>query len=153
MEATGDEMTVTAYQLRVEGFRQSEIYVTRSGRRYLAKVLSSRGEEVREFRAGPGSIILDRDIAHQYHLLLPFLNGPEAVSLTILSPEAGQQMRMTLSRIGSEEVRVGTDLVQGRHYRLEGEDASRDVWFDEQGRVLRVAIPSTGYVAERESVG
>jgi hypothetical protein len=153
MEATGEDMTVTAYQLKVTGARESEIYVTRSGRRYMAKVLSREGEEVREYRAGPGSVLMDWNIAHHHHLLLPFLDGPNQVSLTILSPEAGQQTRMTLSRVGEEEVRVGTDLVQGRHFRLDGEAPSRDVWFDEQGRVLRVAVPSTGYLAERESLG
>ncbi len=153
MEATGEDMVVTAYQLKVSGSRESEIYVTRSGRRYTAKVLSREGEEVREFRAGPGSVLLDWNIAHHHHLLLPFLNGPDQVSLTILSPEAGQQTRMTLSNVGEEEVRVGTELVQGRHFRLDGEAPSQDIWFDEQGRVLRVAVPSTGYVAERDSLG
>lgn len=153
MEAAGGDMAVTAYQLKVAGARASEIYVSRSGRRYLAKVISSRGEEVREFRAGPGSILLDRDVAHQHHLLLPFLNDPDAVSLTVLEPEAGQQLRMTLSFVGDEEVRVGTEMIQGRHYRLVGGENSRDIWFDNQGRVLRVAVPQRGYLAERESLG
>jgi hypothetical protein len=153
MEATGEDMTVTAYQLKISGTRESDIYVTRSGRRYMAKVLSGAGEEVREFRAGPGSVLMDWNVAHHHHLLLPFLNGPDQVSLTLLSPEAGEQVRMTLSRVGEEEVRVGTELVQGRHFRLDGEAPPREIWFDEQGRVLRVAVPSTGYLAERESLG
>lgn len=153
MEAAVGDMAVTAYQLKVVGASASEIYVSRSGRRYLAKVISSRGEEVREFRAGPGSILLDRDVAHQCYLLLPFLDGGDAVSLTVLETEAGQQARMTLSFVGNEEVRVGTELVQGRHFRLEGGESSRDIWFDDQSRVLRVAVPQRGYLAERESLG
>jgi hypothetical protein len=146
-------MGVTAYQMKVTGAQPSEVYVSRSGRRYLAKVISAQGEEVREFRAGPGSVLLDRYVAHQHYLLVPFLNGAAAVSLTVLAPEAGEQTRMTLSSEGEEEVRVGTDLVQGRHYRLEGGGTSRDIWFDQQGRILRVEDPSRGYVAERESLG
>jgi len=153
VRAEGTEMGVTAYQLKVEGGGDSEIHVSRSGRRFLAKVLSSRGEEVREFRAGPGSILLDRDLAHVHFLLVPFLSNPSGVSLSVLSPLAGEQTRMTFSFEGQEEVRVGTDLIQGRHYRLEGGAGSRDIWFDEQGRILRVVIPSWGYVAERESLG
>ncbi|MGW8265150.1 MAG: hypothetical protein ACWGSQ_02215 [Longimicrobiales bacterium] len=153
LEATGGEMTVTAYQLKVTGATTSEIYVSRSGRRFLAKIISSQGEEVREFRAGPGSILMDRDVAHQHHLLLPFLNGGPDVSLTLLEPEAGQQVRMILSFLGDEEVRVGTELIQGRHYRLAGGEATRDIWFDGQGRILRVAVPQRGYLAERESLG
>jgi hypothetical protein len=153
MEATGGDMAVTAHQLKVAGAKNSEIYVSRSGRRYLAKVISAQGEEVREFRAGPGSILLDRDVAHQYYLLLPFLNGGPDLSLTVLEPEAGQQVRMTLSFVADEEVRVGTELIQGRHYRMAGGEVTRDIWFDGQGRVLRVAVPQRGYLAERESLG
>ncbi len=153
VRAEGSEMAVTAYQLKATGERDSDIHVSRSGRRFLAKVLSSSGEEVREFRAGPGSILLDRDMAHLHFLLLPFLSNPAGVSLSVLSPVAGEQTRMTLSFEGQEEVRVGTELIQGRHYRLDGGEGSREIWFDEQSRILRIVIPSTGYVAERESLG
>lgn len=153
MEAAGDEMAVTAYQLKVTGSGPSEIYVTRTGRRYMAKVISTEGEEVREFRAGPGSILLDRYVAHQHYLILPFLDRSDAVSLTVLSPLSGEQTRMTLRLVGEEEVRIGTELIQGRHYRLEGGEESRDVWLDEQGRILKVTFPSRGYLAERESLG
>jgi hypothetical protein len=60
---------------------------------------------------------------------------------------------MTLRMVGEEEVRIGTELIRGRHYRLEGGAESRDLWFDGQGRILKVAFPSRGYLAERESLG
>jgi hypothetical protein len=153
MRAGGGDVGVMDYQMKISGSQVSEVYVSRSGSRFLAKVISARGEDVREFRAGPGSVLMDRHVAHQHHLLLPFLDGPDAVSLTVLAPEEGQQFRMTLSSVGEEEVRVGTELVRGRHFRLEGEDGSRDIWFDEQGRILRVENANRGYVAERESLG
>lgn len=152
MEASGEDLSPTAYQLKVSGTQPLEVYVSRSERRFLAKVLSSEGEQVREFRAGPGSILLDDLIAHQHHLLVPYLGQDSAVSLTVLSPQTGKQVRMTLRQLGIEEVRVGTELVQGSHFRLEGGEESREIWFDGQGRILRVAVPSLGYVAERESL-
>lgn len=152
MEASGGDLAPTAYQLKVSGSESLEVYVSRSGRRFLEKVLSPQGEQVREFRAGPGSILLDDFVAHQHHLLTPYLGQPGEVSLTVLSPQSGEQVRMTLRRIGEEEVRVGTTLVQGAHFRLEGGSGSRDVWFDDQGRILRVAIPAQELVAERESL-
>jgi len=153
MEASGESLAVTAYQMKVTGSRTTEVYVTASGNRFLSKVISPEGEEVREYRAGPGSILLDRDLAHQYHLLQPFLGAADGVSVSVLEPGAGTQNRMTVSTVGEEEVRVGTDLVMGRHYRLRGPEDIREIWFDEQGRILRVAIPARGYLAERESVG
>ena len=151
LEATGMDLTPTAYQLKASGTQESEIYVSRSGRRFLAKSLSPRGEQVREYQAGPGSILLDDFVAHQHHLLVPYLDQESAVSLTVLSPQSGEQFGMTLRRVGGEEIRVGTDLVQGIHFRLENGRESRDIWFDDQGRILRVAIPARAYVAERES--
>jgi hypothetical protein len=153
MEASGESLAVTAYQMKVTGSRTAEVYVTASGNRFLSKLISPEGEEVREYRAGPGSILLDQHLAHQYHLLQPFLGRTEAVSVSVLAPEAGTQSRMTLSMVGEEEVRIGTDLVRGRHYRLKGPEETREIWFDEQGRILRVAIPARGYLAERESLG
>lgn len=153
IRAAGGRLTVTDYQTKISGTENSEIHVSRADRRFLAKILSPQGEEVREYRAGPGSIILDPDVAHQHHLLVPFLDDPGSVSLTVLSPETGEQLRMTFALLGDEEVRVGTNLIPCRHFRLEGGDASRDVWFDAQGRILRVEIPSLGYTAERESLG
>lgn len=153
MEASGANLAPTAYQLKVSGAQDSEIYVSRSGRRFLAKSLSPQGEQVREFQAGPGSVLLDEFVAHQHYLLVPYLDQESAVSVTVLSPQAGEQIGMTLRRVGEEEVRVGTDLVRGIHYRLEGGERSRDIWFDDQGRILRVVIPARNYVAERESMG
>jgi hypothetical protein len=74
LEADGQALTVTAYQMKVSGRESSEIFVSRSERRFLAKVISPRGEQIREFRAGPGSILLDEEVAHQY-----FASGRQAV--------------------------------------------------------------------------
>jgi hypothetical protein len=57
------------------------------------------------------------------------------------------------SLVGEEEIRVGGILVQNaRRFHLAGGEHPRDVWFDDQGRVLRLEVPSLGYVAERESL-
>ena len=60
---------------------------------------------------------------------------------------------MTLSFVGEEEIHVGGLLVSdARRYHLEGGDHPRDIWFDTQGRILRLEIPTQGLVAERESL-
>jgi hypothetical protein len=151
--ATGLRMSVMDYEMKKTGVNTSETYVRRVDQRFLARIISPAGEDVREYRAGPGSIILDRFVAHQHHLLLPYLEDPASHSLTVLFPETGEQSRMTFSFVGDDEVRVGTGLVQARHYQLEGGEASRHLWYDTQNRILRVEIPELGYTAERESLG
>jgi hypothetical protein len=44
---------------------------------------------------------------------------------------------------------VGRNPVPARHLRLEGPDARWEVWMDEAGRVLRVSVPASGFLAER----
>jgi hypothetical protein len=150
LEAGGPELTVMAYQMKVSGSVTSDIYVSRVDQRFLAKVVSQEGEQLREFRAGPGSILLDHEVAHHFFLLTPYLEEESAVSLTILAPRAGRQTRMTLTQLGRQEIRVGARLVNARRYRLEAGDRASEVWYDDQGRVLRVEVPSVGYLADRE---
>jgi len=153
MAVQGETLGVSDYQIKVSGIETTDIYVTVSDNRYLARIISSSGEQLREFRAGPGSVLLDEGVVHHHYLLNPFLETGSAVSLTILSPRGGRQERMTLSLVGEEEIRVGGVLVSdARRFHLEGGEHPRDIWFDSQGRILRVEIPSKGYLAERESL-
>ena len=152
MSSAGSGLEVQEYQSRLTGPGATEINVVRSGARYVARVLSPEGEQVREFRAGPGSVLLDQDIAHHHFLLTPFLDSGSTVSLTVLSPRANRQLRMTFSFLGEEDVVVAGQPVRARRFRLEGEDAAREIWFDDQARILRVHVPDTGFLAERESV-
>jgi hypothetical protein len=153
MDAQGESLGVSDYQIRVSGSEATDIFVTVSGNRFLARIVSEAGERLREFRAGSGSVLIDEGVVHHHYLLTPYLDDGSAVSLTVLSPRAGRQDRMTLSLVGEEEIRVGGILVPGvRRFHLEGGDRSRDIWFDSQGRILRVEVPSQGLIAERESL-
>jgi hypothetical protein len=153
MDAQAGSLAVSGYQIKVSGTETTDIFVSVSGNRYLARVVSTSGEQLREFRAGPGSVLLDEGVVHHHYLLNPFLEDGSPVSLTVLTPRAGQQQRMTLSLVGREEIRVGGVLVPGaRRFHMEGGDQPRDIWFDDQGRILRLEIPSQQYVAEREDL-
>ncbi len=149
----GPSFEVEEYQLRVVGGTAAvEVYLARSGNRYLTRILSPSGEEVREYRAGPGSVLLDQGVAHHYHLLGPYLDRGASVSLNVLAPRGGRQVRMTLSPAGEEEIGVGGETVRARRFRLEGTQSAAEVWFDAQGRLLRVSLPAEGWLAQRESL-
>jgi len=153
MDVQGETLDVTTYQIKVTGTETTDIFVNVTKNRYLARIVSASGEQLREFRAGPGSVLLDDGVVHHHYLLSPFLENGPAVSLSVLSPRGGHQNRMTLSLVGQEEIRVGGILVpDARRFHLEGGDSPRDIWFDSQGRILRLEIPSQAYVAERESL-
>ncbi len=151
LDARGPEMAVATYQIKAQGAVNTQIYLGLTDSRYQSRVISSAGEQLREFRAGPGSVLLDRGVAHHHYLLTPHLDETGAVSLTVLSPRDGLQTRMTLTFLGTAEIQVADRLHSARHFRLEGSESTRDVWLDEQNRVLAVEIPDRGYRAERES--
>jgi hypothetical protein len=153
MAVEGETMAVSTYRVKVTGAETTDASVNLSGNRYLTRVVSEAGEQLREYRAGPGSVLMDEDVVHHHYLLIPFLRDDQAVSLSVLSPRASRQERVTLSMVGEEEIRVGGILVQGaRRFHLEGGEHPRDIWFDDQGRILRLEIPSLEYVAEREDL-
>ena len=77
----------------------------------------------------------------------------DGATLTVLIPRRSRQILMSLVRIGVETISMpGGVSVQARHFRLESGDDIREVWFDEQDRVLRVEIPGTGLRADRQDV-
>jgi hypothetical protein len=153
MDVQGQQMAVSDYQIKVSGAETTDIFVSVSGNRFLARTLSSSGEQLREFRAGSGSVLLDEGVVHHLYLLNPFLEADLPVSITVLIPRAGRQARMTLSLVGEEEIRLGGALIpDARHYRLEGDGDSREIWFDGQGRILRLEVPTQDFLAERDGL-
>jgi hypothetical protein len=51
-----------------------------------------------------------------------------------------------------EELRLGPNRVDARKVVFRDGEQELIVWFDRQGRVLRVEIPTLQYVAERQDL-
>ncbi len=149
LEARGRALGVYAYQVEVSGDEREEIYLRAEGRRFVANVRSDAGEQQREYRFRPGSVILEEAVAHQYFLLAPAL-AAGAESLWVLTPRAGDVRRFELSVEGDASVRVGSQPMSATHVTLTSGEDVREVWLDEQGRVLRVEVPALGFVANRQ---
>ena len=148
LQLTGADMALSAYQLKVSGDRTEEIYVTLGERRFLTRTVSDSGEREREYPAHSGTLLLDRGVAHHYFVVgARFDEG--ITSFPVLIPSEGRQLRMEATRVGGESIRIGGELVQARHIRLEGGGERRDIWLDGH-HVLRVEDPGSGYHAERQ---
>jgi hypothetical protein len=150
LHAMGRDMAVYAYQIKVSGATQEEVSVEEGDRRYINRVRTERGERERELRAAPGTLLLDMNVAHQFYFLAPRLTS-SPMTLPIIAPREGRQYEMRASEVGMESIQIGGTSIQARHLRLEGDGGTRDIWIDEEGRVLRVEHPDRGYVAVRES--
>jgi Domain of unknown function (DUF6134) len=146
-DSVGSPLTYQA-EVRVNG--RIEARVDGNGRPGLFSTLSKTpgGESARDYVMGPNPLLLDADAFDPYYFaVLP----PKRATFSVINPRAGTQATFRLEERGSEPIRVGRGTITARHYALVGADgASRDVWVDGQGRLLRVAIPARGLVAQRD---
>ena len=71
--------------------------------------------------------------------------------IAIVVPRRNAQLVLTVSSAGADRVTIGTKDLEARHIVLtEPSGATRDVWVDAKGRVLKVAIPARNLVAQRD---
>lgn len=139
---------VTSYQNEITGARTAELSVVLTGSRYVSRMNSPEGEAQREYRAAPRTVVLEDGVSHHYTFLARFIDaGPGPV--VALVPSRSEQMRLEVVSSEAEPFRLGSEQLQARHVRLQGGGTLHDIWIDDQGRVLRVEIPSTGFRAER----
>lgn len=150
MEAEGDPMDVSAYQIKVSGARQEEIYVTQGDQRFITRVVSERGEQERELRAAEGTLLLDEGVAHQFYFLALRVQGVQQATIPVIRPREGRQYQLSVEDRGTETLSLAGTDVEGRRLHLQGGGETHDVWVDDQGRVLRVESPESGYLAVRQ---
>lgn len=116
--------------------------------RVSARINNARGESAKEYIVTDGALILDDDVFHQYYFLARRSNDAR---IAIVVPRRNAQLVLTVSSAGADRVTVGTKDLEARHIVLtEPSGATRDVWVDAKGRVLKVAIPARNLVAQRD---
>jgi len=147
LHAIPPEGSTERYQIAITGEGAADIRLARSGRRFVATIRSAAGDEDREFQARPDTRVLELDVAHHYYFLRDVLPNRE---LHVLEPRSRRQLSLSGSPRIDEELTLGPNVVSARRvtFRSDGSD-DRVVWFDRQGRVLRVEVPSRNYVAIR----
>lgn len=149
LRALPPEGIAESYQVSVTGDEAMELRLARSGpRRFVATIRSAVGAEDREFPARPDSRILDLGIAHHHHFLHDLrVDRPTHV----LVPRTRSQYTLTATSRSDEELRLGPNVIQTRRVDFRAGESGHDrtVWYDRQGRVVRVVIPALSWVAER----
>jgi hypothetical protein len=149
LEAVPTDGTVTQYQVKVTGRGAMEGRLALAGNRYASQIRSPTGEEEREFLARPGTRLVDVMVAHQYYLLRSVRSGNTSV---VIEPRMRRSVELMASEWVNEDIRLGPNLVSARRVTFSAGEDARTVWYDGQGRVLRVEIPALGYKAERQDL-
>jgi hypothetical protein len=105
---------------------------------------------LREYVASSGATILDEGVAHHYYFLARRTRNGR---VPVLIPRENRQVMAQVTDRGEEPLAVnGTNVTLYHLVVLPDGGEERHVWVDALGRVIRVAIPDRGYVAERTEI-
>lgn len=138
------------YQVVVGGSASSKIVGTVNGGRFSAKIVTPAGEQLREYLASTGAVVLDEGVAHHYYFLAQRTHGGR---VPVIVPRENRQVMATVTNRGEERITVsGTPVTLFHLVVLPAGGAEHHVWVDALNRVLRVEVPSRSYRAERTAV-
>lgn len=144
-----ETLSLAGYQNKVSGARDQVFTLAGTNdRRFQGRTISPQGEQVQEYRAASGTILLEALVAHHFFLLGARLDGASG-TVPVIVPGQGRQLQLTYTVTGTESLQLGGSAVEARRVTVDLGGESRDVWFDSQGRVLRVVDPARSYQAER----
>ncbi|HUF25433.1 MAG TPA: hypothetical protein VMM18_00525 [Gemmatimonadaceae bacterium] len=116
--------------------------------RFSARTQTPRGMSAREYIVADGALILDDDIFHQYFFVA---RSERTGAVPVVVPRRNVQVTMRIEARGNERISIGGTSIESRKLALsEPNGDTREVWVDAQSRVLRVAIPTRGIVAQRD---
>lgn len=116
--------------------------------RFSVLVQTKSGESAREYLLNTGALLMDEDVFHHF-FFVPF--AAQHSQVIVIAPRSTQQSRFRLEERVAETVEIAGRSIEGRHFALVGPSgATRDVWIDAKGRLLKVSIAEKGLVALRD---
>jgi hypothetical protein len=139
------------YRVEVKNGGELEERLQATGRpgRLHAVLLTRTGESSKEYVVSSGAVILDDDVMHQ-HFFVPLARRSGTV--TVVVPRRNTQVTGRVEDRGSEKIRIDGKEVAAVHLVITLPDGARDLWFDDGGRLLKVAVPARGLIALREEL-
>jgi hypothetical protein len=147
LRAQGVGADPVQYQVDVSGDAPQRVVGTIGGGRVSAKIVTAAGEQLREYVASAGAVVLDDGVAHHYYFLA---TRTHAGRVPVIVPRDNRQVMATVSSRGEEPVQVGGRSVRLFHLRVQPQGgAEADVWVDDLNRVIKVEIPARQYLAVR----
>jgi hypothetical protein len=109
--------------------------------RYTVRTVAKSFERAREFPVQPPLVVLDDSVVALYQVAAWFAR-PNPVTVTAIVPRGPRREQLTIADAGSDG-RLRRVTVSG------GANARVDLWLDESGALVRLAIPSRRLVAAR----
>ncbi len=138
------------YQVSVGGSAPSRTIGTVGGGRFSAKIVTPSGEQLREYVASNGAVVLDEGVAHHYYFLAQRTHQGR---VPVIVPRENRQVIATVTSRGEESVRVNGATATLFHLVVQPQGGDEcHVWVDALNRVVRVEVPARAWRAERTQV-
>lgn len=150
LRTTGFQAQPVSYQVDIGGSSPQKIVGTLGNGRFSARIVTGSGEQLREYVAASGGVVLDEGVAHHYYFLARRVRDGR---VPILIPRENRQVMATVTSRGEERVEVAGRAVQLFHIVVQPQGGEeRHVWVDALSRVIKVEIPARDYSAVRTEV-
>ena len=150
LRARGLQANPAAYQVDVGGDSPRKIVGSVGDGRFSARIVTAAGEQLREYVASAGALVLDEGVAHHYFFLA---QRTRSGRVPIIVPRENRQVVATVSSRGEESVDVNGTRAQLYHLVVHPAGAGpQHVWVDALNRVIKVEIPDRGYLAVRTEI-
>lgn len=147
LRARGPQADPASYQVDVGGDSPRKIVGNVADGRFSARIVTASGEQLREYVASAGALVLDEGVAHHYFFLAQRLRSGR---VPVIIPRENRQVVATVSDRGEERTEIGGVQVPAYHLVVQpAGSGAHHVWVDALNRVLRVEIPDRQYVAVR----
>ncbi|HEX8903792.1 MAG TPA: hypothetical protein VF771_02985 [Longimicrobiaceae bacterium] len=147
LRAMGVAMDPAQYQVDVSGDAPQRIVGNIGGGRVSARVVTSSGEQLREYVTTVGAIVLDDGVAHHFYFLA---QRTHAGRVPVIIPRESRQVIATVTNRGEESVQVAGQSARLFHLVVQPQGGLQaDVWVDALNRVVKVEIPARQYLAVR----
>lgn len=150
LRARGVGADPVEYQATVGGSAPSRTIGTVGGGRFSAKIVTPSGEQLREYVASNGAVVLDQGVAHHYYFLAQRTHQGR---VPVIVPRENRQVIATVTSRGEERTRVGGTEATLFHLVVQPQGGDEHhVWVDALNRVMRVEIPARAWRAERTQI-
>jgi hypothetical protein len=149
LQVAGGSLRPAAYEVKVQGADAEQIKGRVVGGRFSAQIVSPAGEMMREYLAGDGAVVSDEGVAHQYYFLARRADGKSA-RIPLIIPRLNKQVVAQVTHGGPEKIAIMGRSYEAQKYTVSAPGtATREIWVDAEGRVLRLEIGDRKLVAQR----
>jgi hypothetical protein len=147
LRAQGVGADPVQYQVDVSGDVPQRVVGTIGGGRVSAKIVTPAGEQLREYVASVGAVVLDDGVAHHYYFVAQRTHSGR---VPVIVPRENRQVIATVADRGEETVQIAGASVRLFHLQVQPAGGLvADVWVDALNRVIKVEVPGRQYRAIR----